>query len=332
MFYPLFFFSYIIFFIVLQQNFTNKTKTTFGVLFFLAFSLIVIATLRPKTLPDYANYKIFYDYMGEDRFEITAKVYRYISPSFLFFLLIYAATSILLKMYAIKTNSEYVLLSVITYLSTSFLLHDMIQIRVSCAIGLFLISIKYLHEHKWLKYYFLILIACFFHITAAVFFILPLFASYKFNPFIWCVFILFSYAIYFLHIDFLSICSSFLPKGSYYFITLINHADYEGLNVFNVNQILRILIFLILTFNSKKLDSLQIISLKIFAISIIILPLFSSLSVIGFRISEMVGTIVIFVLPNIVSVFKKKQVGLLLFYIFICMFFYLNNIHTFFAW
>ena len=64
------------------------------------------------------------------------------------FLFLYAFIAITIKLYAIKENSSFHLLSIITYISTSYVLHDFIQIRVSCAIAIFLYSIKFLNNKK----------------------------------------------------------------------------------------------------------------------------------------------------------------------------------------
>ena len=64
------------------------------------------------------------------------------------------------------------------------------------------------------------------------------------------------------------------------------------------------------------------------AISIISLPFFGNISVLAYRLSEMLGTVIIFLLPEIISISKNKKIGFLFFILFVGMLFFLNNIHN----
>ena len=245
----------------------------------------------------------------------------------MFFLLLYAITSISIKLLAIKENSPYPLLSIITYISTSFVLHDFIQIRVSCAIGIFLYSIKFLCNKQYVKYCLCILLSIFFHKSAFIFFLFPFFNTKKFRGDFWIFLILISYVLYFLNFDFLVLFSIFIPQSNYLIVTIKNHMD-TYTNVFNVNQLIRIFIFIYFLLNLKRYDSTKYILLKIYAISIILLPFLGNISVLAYRLSEMLGTVIIFLLPDIITVSKNKKVGYLLFLLFVGMLFFLNNIHN----
>lgn len=315
------------FFLIVQQNYTFKFKLSSSLVFFISIFLVLITIYRPSTLRDYSNYHDFFYHKGEERFEITAHFFRIISPNFIFFLFVYSFIAITIKLFAIKENSSYHLLSIITYISTSFVLHDFIQIRVSCAIAIFLYSIKYLYNKKYFKYFLCIVLAFLFHKSALIFIVFPFFNTKKFRSDFWIFLILFSYVLYFVKFNILDLLALFVPQSSYVIITIKNHMD-TYTNVFNINQIIRIIIFIYFLFNLKRFDSTKYILLKIYAISIIVLPFFGNISVLAYRLSEMLGTVIIFLLPEMISVSKNKKIGYFFFILLVGMLFFLNNIHN----
>lgn len=315
------------FFLIVQQNYTLKFNLSSSVIFFISIFLVLITISRPSTLRDYSNYSDFFYQKGEDRFEITAYFLRSISPNFLVFLFLYAFISITIKLFAIKENTTFHSLSIITYISTSYVLHDFIQIRVSCAIAIFLYSIKYLYNKKYFKYFLCIVFAFLFHKSALIFMVFPILNSRKFSTFFWGLCVLSSYCFYFINFDILTILNLILPQENYIFVTILKHMT-DRTNVFNINQIIRIIIFIYFLLNLKRFDSTKYILLKIYAISIIALPFFGNIPVLGYRLSEMLGTVIIFLLPEIITVSKNKKIGYFFFIIFVGMLFFLNNIYN----
>lgn len=325
---PLFLVPITLLFLIINENFSYSAKNTKIVNFLLISILALFTAFRLPAMADYEAYALFYygDEIG-NRFEPTAKFFRSISPNLYAFFFVYAFTSIGIKLSAIKEISDYKLLSIITYLSTSFALHDMIQIRASCAIAVFWIAIKYLQEKKFFKYILLIAIACAFHLSAAIFFILPFFSSQKIHKWFWIVLIFISYALAIVHFDLINIITKLLPNDGYIFVTIMAHED-SGINIYNINQLLRIFIFVYLCLFSSCLDKKYIPLLKIFCLSIIALPLLSSLPVLGYRVSEMLGTVIVFLLPELIKCFRHKQNGYFFFLVCCFLFCYLNNVHN----
>lgn len=321
-----FFLFEVLFLFVVQENFSlRSTFSKFAILSF-GIVLVICATFRSPLMDDYANYLLFYNNMGEDRFEKTAYLFRRISPSFYIFLFLYAFIGINVKLLAIREISNFKFYSLITYISTSFVLHDMIQIRVSCAIALFLYALKFLIRKDRIRYILFILIASLFHISALVFSVFVFLNGNRIRKWVWLFFIVLSYCLAFSNLDLLSLLSRY-NGNAYYIVTVISHSGSKA-NYLNINQLLRILVFVILLFYLKKDDYKNILLLKIFAISIIILPLFCTVPVIAYRISEMIGTVIIFLLPELIDSFKKKEIGFELFIVINMMLFYLNNIHN----
>lgn len=325
---PLYLIPIVVFSFLIIENFPVRNTFSVKMFFLLILFLSVFTVFRNPDLADYANYKAFY-YEGFDshRFEPTAKLIRVISPSLFLFFFFYAFISIGFKTYAIGKNSSNPIFSLITYLSTSFALHDMIQIRVSCAIGIFWISLHFLQNRQYIKYVLVNVLGCFFHISAIIFLILPFLSSKKFHSRFWIFFIPFSYVLAIIHFDFFDILAIFLPKESYVFVTIFSHKD-ANINIYNINQLLRIIIFIFFCVNKKRISNENLIILKIFGLSIVALPLLSSMPVVGYRISEMLGTVIVFLLPQLIICSKNKSNGYLFFIICCFMFCYLNNVHN----
>lgn len=297
----------------------------------LIFSLSRISWAETAGLADYHNYFDFFNHADkviENRFEIAAKIIRAASPSFLIFLLAYSLFSVSLKLYTIKKISLYPLLSLITYLSTSFAQHDIVQIRISCAIAIFLFSIQFLVEKKYLTYIFLILLATCFHKSAVAFFIFLFFRTKTFHFKFWVFALLFSYLLAIFNINFLNLFALVLDEENYYYLSIIDELN-QNLDLFNTNQILNIFIFLLLAFNSKKFSSYKFfpILMKVFFCSIAVYPLLKSVPIIASRFSEMLRPSIIFLLPLTVNIFKKKYVGYIFFLCLCFMLSFLNNFY-----
>lgn len=140
--------------------------------FFVIFGIIGILACvkRPDFMPDYNNYRLSYFTTESKRIESSFSIIKSYSPDFETFLLIYATISISIKLIAIRLLSPNIFISLLAFLSISFVLHDMIQIRASVAIALCLLSIKYIVE-KNLKVFIILMATAFvFHYSSLVFF------------------------------------------------------------------------------------------------------------------------------------------------------------------
>lgn len=323
---------FVLYNVVLQESYTSIRRCSTGVLFIFIFILSLFVAYRPSTLPDYINYYNFYYGIGtEDRFERGIKVIKSISPKFTIFLLFSALFSITIKLHSIRRLSKYMLLSIISYMTTSFVVHDMIQIRVSIAIAVFWYSIQFLIEKKFIKYAFCVLLASFFHYSALIMIVLPVFYKKTYNTFFWLGLVVISYGISFLGINLLNLVARFLPEKGYILATISSHQE-SWVNVFGINQLLRLSLFIILSICYKRIDTNMLVILKIFGISVIMVPLFSSMPLISGRLSEFFGTAIAFLLPELFSVFKNKAFSYWIFMVYILGFIFINIIHTVYIW
>ena len=94
------------------------------------------------------------------------------------------------------------------------------------------------------------------------------------------------------------------------------------INVFNFNQLLRILLLPILFCISTR-DNMYLL-VKIYILSIISVPLLSSVPILAYRVSEMLGTVIILLIPMIYSKFRNKQLGSIFFVVVNILFFAYN--------
>ncbi|MCI5606731.1 MAG: EpsG family protein [Spirochaetia bacterium] len=310
----------------INLKYGNEVSFSSGVFILLSLFFLALIVARPSYFPDYKNYFSFYAGDAGERFEPAAKIIKKISPSFYIFLLFFGICGFCVKMVAIKQNTIYHNLVLFTYLSTTFILHDLIQIRASCAIAIFLFSLKYLIQKNYAKYYLLIFVSTLFHYSAVLFLFVPILCmSNKISVKFWILIILFSYVLYFLHLDFISLAMIIIPKNTYIFQTL-NFFAGKRVNVFNVGQILKIIIFLYFLFHNEELDEVGLLSLKLLGTSVVLFPLLASISVLSFRVSELFGSSIIFLLPELLNKNDSKKYYLMVFVSFEVGLFFINNI------
>lgn len=155
----------------------------------IAAVLIVVCVFRPQTLPDIKMYELMYDMGGAEKvnrdIEPTFGWLTRISPTFLTLLAIYAILSVGTHISAILWNSPNIWLSLIIYLSYTFVVHDLIQMRASVAIGIMLIAVRFIREHKWYYYFPCVLVAYLFHYSAIIFILFYFLPARRLNKWIW---------------------------------------------------------------------------------------------------------------------------------------------------
>lgn len=165
----------------------RKAAMTGGILIFL--TLLPVVILRPETLPDYRMYEEMYSMGGGDRInrdvEASFGVLTQLSPSFLVLLGIYALLSVGTHVFAIFRNSPNIWLSFVIYLTYTFVLHDMIQMRAGVALGVLLIAVRFIRERRIIPYFLCVVIAGWFHNSAWVFLFFYFLPSRSLNRWIW---------------------------------------------------------------------------------------------------------------------------------------------------
>jgi len=284
--------------------------------------LILFATFRNgDVLPDYSGYVRYFNSTVEKRVvEKSFYIIRYISNLIyenqvyiLFF--IYALIGVSLKFIAIKRYSPYVLYSIAVWISSFYILQDLIQIRASIAGGLLLLIIPVLQSKNYLCAALLTLIATTFHNSAIIFLLLFPLNKDSINWKIWTIFYMIAIIINISGLNFTSILNSLikvLPHdlfnqriGSYF------TKDYElsnlRANMFSPYIMLQTLICFGSLYwyeNIKKISHVALLSIKCCFISIFIYSL--SIPGISMRLAELLSTPLIFLIPLIIDWLPSK--------------------------
>ncbi|NCB11587.1 MAG: EpsG family protein [Erysipelotrichia bacterium] len=176
---------------IVSKNLTISSKTL--VLILIGILLILIAGLRPIGIDgDSLNYiSVLHLSLSEANFIDKEPTFWIINElnKILFagndqtFFLIFAIIGVSLKLYVIRQYSISPILSLLTYISMFFILHEMTQIRSGVAIGFVFWALFDLVQKRNVSFLIKILIATLFHYSAIVMLILYFLSRNKINCF-----------------------------------------------------------------------------------------------------------------------------------------------------
>ena len=274
-----------------------------------------VAYLKYFNLSDYAMTQV-----AEPTFILISNISRFFSADrgivVLFFF--YALIGVTIKFYAIGTLTELKWLSVLTYFSTYFLLHEFTQIRVAVASGLLLVSLRYVLERRPGQFALCVAIASLFHYSA-----------------------LLAAPLYFLSTSSLDSKQKFaialaIPAGLIFYIFKFNiiyaipielvrskiaiYTEVESLrsvkiNVFNIVYLFKYMllyVFLIFSGVISKNSPYFPILLKVYAISMFAYLALSFNTAFAMRISELFGVVEIILIPLLFYAIKPRIVAVVL--------------------
>lgn len=191
----LIFLIYCVYFYDIQGKTSGKKMS----MFFVFLSFVLLSTLRFRVggdalfyedifpeLPYLQDYLYFVQHTNfldyQPLWILFVSLSKTISNEIVLFQLLHSlifniALLIFLKKYSLKPFSVLTILFVsLLYFYYSFEIQ-----RETVGISIFMISIKYLEERKWLIYYLLSFLAFMFHISAVLLFLLPFMSYIKFN-------------------------------------------------------------------------------------------------------------------------------------------------------
>jgi len=294
-----------------------------GIFLLFCFFLFLLAALRSENGDrDYASYLNAYNIISngnivniEPTFYIIVNIVKYIFSNSLFLFIIYAMLGITLKCTAIKQLSEFWLLSLLVYISHTYLLYEMTQIRVGVAAGLMLLAIKPMYERDIKRFLCYALFAFLFHYSAILILLLWFIPTHSVNRWFYTLLIPVAYLLYFCNVSFLSLVKlipiEILQKKISMYIELTK-TEKTHENIFNVMQLVRCgLAFLFLWKLPllKQCNKYIPILLQCYIWSIVVLVIFQDLPVFAFRISDLLGCVEIVLVPCVFYIFKSKSVA-----------------------
>lgn len=231
--------------------------------------------------------------------------------------LVYALIGITAKFIAIKRMAKLLFLPLLVYISHYFILHDMIEIRVSVAAAFFMLAIKPLCDGEKRKAFVYMCVAVFFHYSAFVLFPLLFFNNETLSKrmrYILAAIVPMGYLAYFAGVDLLTtIPIPYIGSKLEVYRELKDFGHFEEIYVFkNPLLLMKITVFyLLLVFYdtvyeyNKELPMLM----KIMGISLACFFFFSSLPVLSGRLYELFGVVDIFLFPCIVYVFRPQYIA-----------------------
>ena len=312
-----------------------KNRKLQGVFYVIPIIMILVAGFRDGTFfPDYDNYKrafLFPRENMEHSFILVRDFVKWMGGSYIYLFLIYSIISISLKVYAIKRISLFVWLSMATYIATSYLLHDMIQIRASVAIGFILCSIYFLLKKKYILWIIFSICAVYFHYSAVIVFILPLLNIIRFDRYKWILLLTLSFIVSSFSINIINLISyiNYEPIQQLFFHHMSNMEDngkWDTINIFNTLHLIRCFIAVYFAYNYIIISkySYADIMLKMYFVGLISIGMLSALPVMAFRISEMFCVVEIFVLSFFFVVIKKRSIAWLCYIFSTCSIMYIQ--------
>jgi len=308
-------------------SFQNFKQNDIKLLFFLIVTLLfLLDAFRPKQFDrDYLTYLNMYDdinniafYKVELSFALIAKTVKTIFNQPLFLFIIYAFLGVTLKCIAIKQLSNFLLLSLLIYISNFYLLHELTQIRAGVATGFMLIAIKPMFERNLKLFLLYALLAFLFHYSAILIFFLWFLPIRNINYWIYALLIPVAYILYFCNISFTAL-SELIPfevmQNKIYHYKIFTEKNNLQINVFNVQHLSRCclsFLFLWMFPLLKYCNKYVPILLQLYIWGTAAFIFFSDLPVFAFRISELLLCVEIILVPCIYYIIKQKQIAVII--------------------
>lgn len=248
--------------------------------------------------------------------------------------IIYGLLGVYLKANAIKKLTSLCFLSLFIYYCNFYFLHEITQIRAGVSTGLILFSLFYLKENQYWKFTGIILLATFFHTSAALAFFLIFVRNIRANAVFWsiiyslCVIICISgYNIG----DILSLINVDYAKEKLDAYIKLQEKEQFTINYFNVALLVQYITIILCFFYQKKIEienKYFNILLNMSCISVCCFFFFAQIPGFAYRISEIFNISQIILLPLLVNTMKPKVLAQSLVLIIGFGLLYINLIHA----
>jgi hypothetical protein len=224
-----------------------------------------------------------------------------------------ALLGVSLKIEGASYLSNSFFLTIILYVTSLFLLHEMTQIRVGVAAGILCLSLKSVYERKLGRFLLFILAACFFHYSSLLFVVVYFLNPHTFNKTLFisaiiagCVLGIIQFNIF--GPGLLSIFSN--TKVEIY--NKFAKRDAQNWNIWNFGFLINLALTLLLAFYAdiiQQYNKYAYLMVKIAVLSIMSYLLFSGIPILALRSSELYGIVQIFLYPSIIYIFRNKLIG-----------------------
>ena len=244
------------------------------------------------------------------------------------FFLIYAILGVVIKIIAIRKLSMVPILSIYVYICLYFILHEMTQIRVGVAAGIFLLALPDILNRNFKTYLCKILLAMAFHYSAIILFFLYFIDPKEIDKKIFLSLPIIGLFLAFfpdLMISFFELLALILPAGIEEkvntYLLLVNNDDFNKINIFNFFMLSLLATFYFALINIEKFKSkYDILLIKIFSIQLFVYYAFSSVPAFAIRLSELLGVTLIITLAHIAILFKEKLLAAFLLFMWLSLY------------
>jgi len=300
-----------------KKNTNNKIK------WYIILSIIIIigVALRDgNSLNDYKNYVDIYNNSSragdvEPSFYIIKQISEPLGGMMAMFA-IYAFLCVFIKIVAFYRLTKLLFLTLTVYVANIMILHDMTQIRAGVTSAVFLYSIPFLRDGKHIKYLICVLIATFFHFSGLLLIIPCLYwikcirNSFLFLALIIPIGYLLGGTIF--DVSNFPIESIRIKLQMYKNLQAAGAAGLKDLNLFNPYIIFRIALYYILLSKSRLIaahnENFKCL-LFIESIALFVFPAFSSIALLGYRGSELIGIVEVVLYPMLFYAIKPRLAG-----------------------
>ncbi|WP_027377826.1 EpsG family protein [Kaistella palustris] len=265
---------------------------------------------RFRSIKEFYNLKINVEYCIFFMDKIARLIFYSKTDVINFSFLVFACLGVSTKMIAIHRYSVNYILSIFLYVSYLFLMQEMTTIRAGIAAGIFLLSLPYLIDKNYFKFFLIILTSFFFHNSSVLFVLVSIMIMLNLKI---------KYYYYALGASFLIIITNqnllqilfldrIFPRVAVY-LEIMQWSKEDALNIFNFKILISILFFLIFAFNYKKLKDDRWFEV-LFRINIMALVIFFALSntamVFSARSFDLLSVVQILLFPMILRLFKDN--------------------------
>lgn len=244
------------------------------------------------------------------------------------FFLLYAFISVSIKVILYKRLSPFPFLSIILYIATYYILHDMNQIRIGLACAILLWSLQDIIKRNVLSFAFKIFIATLFHYSAIIGVVFYLFKTDRLNkvlyftaPIICSIFLFFKDTIFEYSVFAASYLPSFLEAKVKTYVSLQQQGvfDADNLLIFNVGGgvvfiILSVFIFLNNPSDNKGFsEKLEILLIKLLSLQLVLGETLAFNSELSNRFFTLLGFITIpLLLPKLIKYIHPNWIAVVI--------------------
>lgn len=309
---------FIIILVIILDNIPDNYKITkMGKYFFVGISITIfaIAILRDGVGFDYHNYERLFKYTKDPNIsmwslnsEVGYIFLNYISNSYRMVIILSACIAIPLKLITIYKYSDNKLISLLLYYSGFFIMYDMGVIRQGISVAFGFISIHYILNKSFKKFFLTIIIGSLFHITVLSFLPLYFLSHKKINrktfyiiiPILIILSLFIDPSQIMLKLNTFNPIEIFSNKVIYYIETNTG----EKLTLSLIKRILFLVLF-IESYNYYKIDDKKsLVFFNGYFLSVVFMALFSSIPILGGRGIMGLYSLQIFIFP---AIFEKVK-------------------------